>query len=175
MLGGPGPDRLELAVGPDERPDERAVVRAVGGDPVPRGDHVVQTESVGERLDQVVRRGGRQHDRPAGGPVLLEQRAGEGLDHRRQPVGGGLAGGHHRRPRRPLRQARRLAGERHRGQRLADAVEQPVQEALARQAPRREPGRLHRLGEDLARRPGEQRAIEIEERRSGRLSHGERL
>ena len=109
----------------------RAVVGAVGVDAVPGGDDVVEAEPVGERLDEVVRRRRRQHDRPPGGPVLLEERPGERLDHRRQPVGGGLAGRLHRSPRAALGEGGPLAGEHHRRQRLADEVEQPVDEALA--------------------------------------------
>ena len=55
VLGGPRAHRLELAGGPHERPDERAVVGAVGVDAVAGGDDVVEAEAVGERLDEVVR------------------------------------------------------------------------------------------------------------------------
>ena len=89
---------------------------------------------------------------------------GERLDHRRQLVGGGLAGGRHRGSRAALGEPRRLAGEGHRRQRLADPVEQPVEGPLARDHPRREPGRAQRLGEHLARRARQQRAVEVEER-----------
>ena len=92
MLLGPRPDRGELARGPHERADDRPVVGAVGVDAVAGRHDVVEAEPVGQRLDEVVRRRGRQHDRPPGGPVLLEDRPGERLDHRRQPVGGGFAG-----------------------------------------------------------------------------------
>ncbi len=163
VLAGPRPDRLELARRPHERADHGAVVGAVGVDAVPGGHHVVEAEPVGERPHEVVRRGGGQHDRPAGRAVLLEDRPGERLDHRRQPLGGGLAGGPQGVAGAALGQRRGLPGQHHRRQRLADAVEQAVDEPLAGQAAVGEPGGLHRRRERLAGGAGQQRAVEVEE------------
>ncbi len=63
---GPLRDRRELSGRPDERAVEGPVVVAVVVDGVAGGHGVVESERVGKRLDEVVRRGGGQHDRPAG-------------------------------------------------------------------------------------------------------------
>ena len=59
-------DRRELSRRPDERAIESSVVVAVGVDGVAGRDCVIETQSIGQRLDEVVRRRGGQHDRPAG-------------------------------------------------------------------------------------------------------------
>ena len=168
----------ELARRPHEGPGQRAVVQPVLVDRVSRRDDVVEPEAVGERLDQVVRRGGGEHDRPPGSTMRGEGRLGERLHHAHEPFGnrvgrlldGSLGAA--------LGEGDRLAGERHRRQGLADRVEHPEQQSLARDRPRREPGQAHRVREHLARRAAQQRAIEIEERRAvigtelgGRFAH----
>ena len=171
MLLGPRADGLELARRPDERTVERAVVRvAVGGDPVAGGDHVVEAEPVGERLDEVVRGRGGEHERAALGAVLLEHAVGERLHHRHQPVGDAVGGGQHRRPRPALGERHRLPRQRHRRQRLADRVEQREQEALARDRAADETGRAHRLAEHLATGAAQQRSVEVEECRTRLLA-----
>ena len=172
-------DRGELAGAPHERPVERAVVGAVGVDAVAGGDHVVEAEQVGQRLDQVVRRGRGQHDRPAGGAVLVEQRRGQRLHHR--DAAGRAAVAAPPAPRRcdlPLASVDGLAGQRHRRQRLADRVEQAVQQCLARDRAADQAGLAHRRGEHLAGGAGQQRAVEVEERstrRPSRRAGSERL
>ena len=121
MIGRPFADGFQLAAGPDEVAGDGAVVGAIGVDAVLGGDDVVEPESVGERLDEVVRRGGGEDDRPAGLAVLLEDRPGERLDHRRETFGGGLTGVPHRLARPALGETGGLAGQHHRRQRLADA------------------------------------------------------
>ena len=95
--------------------------------------------------------------------------------HRNGSVGGrnlpegvvfdhGLGSSTNRRRRSPLGHGHALTGDRHRRQCLTDPVEQPEQELLPRERTARQSGPLHRLGEDLARRPRQQGPIEIEER-----------
>ena len=123
----------ELAGRPHERAVERAVVGVtVGAHAVAGGDHVVEAQPVGERLHEVVRRGGGQHDGPAGGAVLSNTECGERLHHRHQPVGDALGGCEHGGTRATLGEPHGLAGERHRRQGLADGVEQLVEELLTR-------------------------------------------
>ena len=126
VLVGPLAHRGELAGAPHERAVERAVVGAVGVDAVAGGDDVVEAEQVGERLDQVVGRRGGQHDRATGGAVLVEQAprrtagpapTSSAAAAARPPAPPPATG--------PWPAATRLAGERHRRQRLADRVEQP--------------------------------------------------
>ena len=124
LLCGPRADRFELARRPHERPGERAVVGvAVVAHAVAGGDHGIEPEPVGERLDEVVRRGGGQHQRPPRLTMHGEQLGGEGLHHRHEPVGDAVGRSEHRRPRAALREPDRLARQRHRRQGLADGVE----------------------------------------------------
>ena len=161
---GPLGDRCELARRPHERTVERSVVRAVGRDPVSGRDDVVEAEAVGERLHQVVRRRGGEHDRSAGGSVGREGSLGERLHHRTEIVGDRLGRRPHRRLRAALGEADRLASQRHRRQRLADGVEQPVDELLARHGVGADQtGEPHGSGEHLAGCATEQRAVEVEE------------
>ena len=62
-------DRCQLSRRPHERPVERAVVGPVGRDAVAGRHDVVEPQTVGERLDQVVWAGGGEHDRPTGGAM----------------------------------------------------------------------------------------------------------
>ena len=179
VLVGPRGDRRQLPGRPHERPGQRAVVEPVRVHRVPGGHDVVEPEAVGERLDEVVGRGGGEHDRPSGGAMRGERRLGERLDHADEPVGNGggrlLDGSLGT----ALGERHRLAGERHRRQRLADRVEHAEQDSLPGDRPRGQPGESHRLGEHLPRRAAQQRAIEIEERRTvpggtgrgGRFAH----
>ena len=75
-----------------------------------------------------------------------------------------------------LGQGDRLAGERHRWQRLADRVEEAVEQLLAgdRVGPD-ETRRAHRAGEHLTGGATQQRPIEVEERSSTRRCHRIRL
>ncbi len=91
VLGGPVLDRGQLALAPDEVTGDGAVVVAVGL-AVPGGDHVVESETVGERLHQVVGRRGGHDDLAAGVVVLGDDREGEGNDLVDEGVGGDLAG-----------------------------------------------------------------------------------
>ncbi len=145
-------------------PTSRSVVGAVVVDAVLRGDDVVETEEICERLHHVVGRGRGHHDRPPGGAVLLEQRCGERLDHLDQSLGCNRRGRLNSDLWLALRECDRLSGERHRRQRLADRVEQLEQQGLAGDRAVDQPRRLHRLREHLAGRTGQQRAVEIEER-----------
>ncbi len=144
----------------------RPVERPVGVDAVAGGDDVVEAEPVGERLDEVVRsRRGDDHlaTRLA---VLVDERPGERLDHRRQRSGRGVAGLAHRIACPAPGERGGLPGKRHRRQRLADRVEHGVEQLLAGDRPSDEAGVAHGVGVDAARRPGQQRPIQVEERRS---------
>jgi hypothetical protein len=95
-----------------------------------------------------------------------EDRFGERLDHRRQPIGHGLGRGLDGGAWPPFGQRDGLAGEDHRRQRLANRVEHPEQQALPRDRPRDQAGGAHRIGEHLAAGAREQRPIEVEEGRA---------
>ncbi len=153
----------ELAGAPDERPGDRAVVGAVGVDAVAGGHHVVEPEQLCQRGHQVVRGGGGEHDRPAGGTVLVEQRGGERLDHLAEVHRGVTRRRLDRLAAAPLGEHRGLAGQRHRRQGLADGVEQLVQQRFPGDRPGHEPCGAHRVREHLARGTGEQRSVEVEE------------
>ncbi len=97
VLASEVPDRLELARRPDERSGQRPGVRvSVGLDRITGRHDPVEAEPIGERLDQVVRRRGRQHDRTTCGAVRLEDGLGEGLDQVHQLIGDTLGGGPNR-------------------------------------------------------------------------------
>ena len=165
-LLGPVADRGELALGPHERPDDRAVERPVGVDPIARGDDIVEAEPVGERLDEVVRRRRGDDHLATRLAVLVDERPGERLDHRRQGSGGGVAGLAHRVAWPPPGERGGLPGERHRRQRLADRVEDRIEQLLAGNRTPDEAGVAHRLGVNGAGSAGQQRPIQVEERRS---------
>ena len=93
VLVGPVANRFELAGRPDERPGERAVVGvAVALDAVPGRHDVVEPQPIGERLDEVVRRRRRQHDRTTGLAMRLEHRLGERLHQSHQLIGDAVGG-----------------------------------------------------------------------------------
>ena len=165
----------QLAGAPHERAVQRAVVRAVVVQPVAGGHHVVQPQAAGQRRHQVVGRGGGQHDRPPSGTVLLEQGGSQWLDHRRQRVRGVLRGALHDGPRAALGERHGLAGQCHGRQRLAHRVEHAVEQVLARDRPGHQAGLTHRPGEHLPRRPGQQGAVEVEERSALGGRHGRSL
>ena len=93
-LGRPLAGRVPLAHAPDELADQAAGVAAVDL-LVAGGDHVVEAERPGQRVDQVVGRGGGQHQEPALGPVGGQAVDGPGLDQVDQVLHRGFAGGAH--------------------------------------------------------------------------------
>ena len=106
----------------------------------------------------------------------LEHRGGERLHHGDQPIGDVVG--------RRLDDATgsspgegdRLARERHRRQRLADRVEDLIEQLLAGDRPRHQPGRPHRVGEDLTAGAAQQRPVEVEEgRTSGAVGIADRI
>ena len=168
VLVGPLAHGRQLAGRPDERPGEIAAVGVVVRlDAVPRRHDAVEAEPVGERLDEVVRRGRGQHDRASLVAVHREHRLGERLHHVDESVGDAVGGFPDRRPGPALGEIHRLAGERHRRQRLAHRVEQLVEHLLAGDAPAHQTGGSHGVGEDLATGTPQQRAVEVEEGSSG--------
>ena len=172
LAGRPLLDRRELAARPDEVARDRAVEPAVLVDRVARGDDVVEAQLVGERLDEVVRRRRREHDRPAGRVVLLDERERERVDDGRDRLGGGQRRGVEGGTVAALGEQGRLAGQEDRGEGLADQVEHPVEQALAGQLAGDDPEVVHRPREQRAGAALEQGAVEVEDRRAG---HGGRL
>ena len=168
----PLPHGVELAGRPHEVAGDRAVVGAVGVDAVARGDHIVETEQIGERTDEVVRGGGGEHERPPRQPMLGEELGGVRLDERDEAVGDGFGGELDGGLGLALGQGGALAGDGHRRQRLPHHVEQAVHEVLARYGPTDEAGDPHRVREHLAAGAGEQRPVEIEERSTLRRRGG---
>ena len=166
VLVRPRGDRGELPGRPHERSGERAVVEPVVVDRVPRGHDVVEPETVGERLDEVVRRGRGEHDRPAGGAMCGKRRLGERLDHADEPLGNGVGRLLHGGLGTALGERDRLAGERHRRQRLADRVEHTEQHSFARESIPRSDPRAAWPRRTPRRCTAQQRAVEIEERRT---------
>ncbi len=132
VLVGPLAHRSELAVGPHEVADDRAVVRAVVCDAVTGRDHVVEAEQVGERLHEVVGRRRREHEQAALSPMLVDDRPGPRLHPVEQQLRGRLRGLVHERLPPTPRDVRGLAGQRHAREGLADPVEQPEEQPLAR-------------------------------------------
>ncbi len=172
LARGPLPHRGELAPRPDEVAGDRAVEAASLVDRVARGDDVVEAQPVGERLDEVVRGRGREHHRPPGRVVLLDERQRERVDDGGDRLGGRLGRGVEGRPVAALGHQRRLAGQEDRGQRLADQVEHPVEQALAGQLAGDDAEVVHRPRQQRAGAALEQGAVEVEDRRAG---HGGRL
>ncbi len=108
--------------------------------------------------------------------MRLEHALGERLHHRHQDIGDGLGGVGHGRLRSAPGETDGLAGERHRGQGLADDVEEPVEELLAgHRVGSDETGGTHRTGEHLPRGPSKERPIEIEEGGGAGSVHAARL
>ena len=97
--------------------------------------------------------------------MFLEQRPGVGGNQLLEPFGRRLTGLAHGVGRPALGQDSRGPRQRHRGQRLADQVVDPVQQTLTGQsALRGNPGALQRLGDQWAARALQQRAVKVEER-----------
>ena len=165
MFFGPRRDGLELACGPDEGPFEGSVVGSVISHAVARGDHIVESESVGEWFDQVIGRRGGEHDGPASCARCMAKAAScERLHHGDQTVSYLISGRTDRRLGVALGKRDRLACEGHRRQRLADRVEETKQQLFSGKRLRRQTGRTHGVGKDLPGCPSEQRAVEIKER-----------
>jgi hypothetical protein len=165
VVGRPGPHGPQLAGAPHELAVERAVVAAAGVGAVAGGDDVVEAEPLGERRHHVVRRGRGQDHGTAGAAVLVEQGAGERLDHRLEPLGGDAAGLAHLVGRPALGEAHGLAGEQHGRAGLAHQVEHAVDERLAGQRPLRDDaGLAHRLAEGGAAGAPHEGAVEVDER-----------
>ncbi len=134
----PSTDGGELAVRPHEVADDRAVVRAVVGDAVPRRDHVVEPEEVGERLHEVVRRRRREHQETSFTPVLVDDRPCPRLHPVQEQLRGLLRGLVDDRLAPAARDSRGLPGEGHARQGLPDPVEQAVEQVLAGDRPVRD-------------------------------------
>ena len=143
------------------------MVRAVVVDPVPGGDHVVEAEQIGERLDHVVRAWSWPSP-PVG------RRRGARRTAPRPAVAPSPAAARRRRPRRPAPLPATCPWPSATAWR-ASAIDGRVSPMVLNSrnssaSPGIErltsPAVLHRRREHLARCAGQQRAIEIEERRA---------
>ena len=175
MLVGPRTDRGKFACTPHEGAIERPGIGAITVDAIPSGDHVVEAQQVGERLDHVERARRGHHNGTPCGAMLVEQGRGERLHQGQQAVRSQLGSSLYRGLRLAPRQGDGLARQRHRGHGLADGVEQAEQKALTRDRAVDQPGFLHRCREHLAGGAGQQGSIEIEEggtRAGGRRAGG---
>ena len=162
---------LELPGTPHEQPVDGAVVGtfplAVAG-----GDHIVDAEGIRQGLHQVERRRRGDDHLPSRLVVLVDEDPCEGLDVLDQSLGRPLTHSPYRIAVPPVGHPGGLTGEQHGGQRLADHVEDLVDERLTGDvAVRDEAGRPQPLGDDGPARTAQQRPVEIEERRSV-ASHG---
>ena len=163
VLVGPLADRSKLSGAPYERTAQRAVVGSVVGHPVAGGNHIVETQQVGQRLDHVVGSCGSHHYQTPGGPMLIEQCRGERLHQFQEALACPDGGFLHGTARLALGQQHRLASECHRRQRLANGIEQPIHPRLAWNRAAAKPCSPKGRREHFARCSGKQGAVEIEE------------
>ena len=162
--------RVELAFAPHELAADRSVVTTIS-DAVARRYDIVETERVGQWLDEVIWRRRRENHSPPGSVVLFDDRRRERLhrvdEHVRCSLPCCLRGLARPAPREAGGDAREL----HRRPALPEHVEVPVEERFAGDRPiRHQAHRLQRFADDGPARPAQQRPIEIEER--GFPTHG---
>ncbi len=165
VLVGPLAHGGELAVRPHEVADDRSVVGAVVRHAVAGRDHVVEAEQIGERLHEVVRRRRGEHEQTAFAPMLVDHRPSPRLHEVEQHHRGRLRRFVHQRLPPAPRDVRGLASQRHARERLPDAIEQPVEQSLARDhAARHHPRLAERRADDRPAGSGKQGAVEVEDR-----------
>ncbi len=132
---------------------------------VTRRHDVVEAEQIGERADELVGRGGGEHERAAGGLVFGDDWSGvrshDGVEFLRRR----LAGAAHGLQRPSLRRQSSRTSQPDRRKRFADEIEDAVDGLLRGEgALVHEPRLYQRLGDQRAAGPAEQCAIKIEKR-----------